>query len=115
MAMYRCGGIKTKNTVELISLGRMQQTSAKTFDVSNISGYTKWSTDNFLLDITGSATGTGTSDSWKDTNTNKLTVTVSKSYNSNTGAFTVTAKAQAYANSGIENTQGLPINVYVKY
>ena len=113
--MYqKCVG-KTENTVELISLGRMQQTSAKTFDVSNISGYTKWNTGNFLLDITGSVTGKGTSSGWQDVNTNEVRVTVAKNYNSNTGAFTVTAKAQAYTNSGLENTQGLPVNVYVKY
>ena len=113
--MYqKCVG-KTENTVELISLGRMQQTSAKTFDVSNISGYTKWNSDNFLLDITGSVTGKGTSSGWQDVNTNEVRVTVAKSYNSNTGAFTVTAKAQAYTNRGLENTQGLPVNVYVKY
>lgn len=113
--MYKRCVQRTEHTVELILLGKMQQTVEKTFNVSNISGYKKWSTENFLLDITGSVTGKGTASSWHNVNTNEVRVTIAKSYNANTGAFTVMAKAQAYTNSGLENTQGLPISVYVKY
>lgn len=115
MAMFRCGGIKTKNTVELVSIGSMRQTGAKTFDVSNINGFQNFNTGNFILNITGGTTGTGTSSGWKDTNACTGTVTITKSYNSNTGILTVTAKMNASTNSGIGTEQGLPIDVYVKY
>ena len=112
------GNISTKaeGANELIYLGYMKQTSSKTFSATSIENYGSLNTDNLVLNITGGITGTGTSSSgWHSVNTNTLTVTVTKSYNASTGIFTVTAKAQARTNSGLENTQGLPLEIYVKY